>query len=494
MLIRKVKVAIKNKTNQAYISKLEHFFERVDSRRLFDSTDAAYFRRLRDDICDALIQLLVWQRSFLEAERGLDWPYTGLRERISYFEKRAGAQSDPFIQKQACLFLARLPFPRQWRWLERAQNNFGADPEIKTLLKLEARRIAEKLNKKKQKQYMLRHFCQVLKKPRLPEEKGILRIFSLPYLFVDPGLLKALNRLYFLYVEPPWGVVFRHAWLRPFATLTDPTLFGLNGEEDAAFIRSQPGILTTHLAHADFMKDDQTLDAEQEKRFDLIFNATFDDMPRKRHAYMLELLQHPLLSRTTALFIGRGDPHNVDAFKQQTEAAGLSSRVTVKANLLRQEVPGYLAQCKIGVQISLHENGCRSIVELLRSNLPCVISTAMAGVNPAIINPQTGIAAEDRDLARAISKALAQREKFTPRKWFLTHSGSVNSSRKLNDLLKAIFVERGYRWRKDIVPLASSGANRYADNAHYARFRPQFKELLEIFRKQPHQPMPLDVD
>jgi hypothetical protein len=483
-----------NAAGHTHIRTLEHFFERVDSRTLFDSIDSTCLRRLRDEICDALIELLVWQRPFLEAERGLDWPYAGFRKRISFFEKLARERSDAFIQKQACLFLARLPFPGQWPWLQRAQNNYGADPEIKAFLKLEAQRIAEKLNKKKQKQYMLRHFCQILKKPRLPEEKGILRIFSLPYLFVNPELLKALNRLYFLYVEPPWGVVFRHAWLRPFSTLADPTLFGLNGEEDAAFMRSQPGILTTALAHADFMQDEKILDFEQEKRFDLIFNATFDDMPRKRHADMLELMRHPLLSRLTALFIGRGDARNVDACKRLIQAAGLSSRVSVKDNLLRQDVPGHLDRCKIGVQISLHENGCRSIYEILRSNLPCVISTSMAGVNPAVINAQTGIAAPDRDLARAISEALEQREKFRPRDWFLTHSGSVNSSRKLNDQLKTIFLERGYLWREDIVPLASSGANRYADNSHYERFRPQFKELLKIFHQQAHLPMPLDVD
>ena len=87
---------------------------------------------------------------------------------------------------------------------------------------------------------MLLHFCQILKKPCVPDEKGVLRIFSLPYLFAKPGLMKALNYLYFLYVEPPWGVLFRQAWLRPFVTLDDPTLFGLGGEEDSAFLRSQP--------------------------------------------------------------------------------------------------------------------------------------------------------------------------------------------------------------------------------------------------------------
>ncbi|MGD8446359.1 MAG: glycosyltransferase [Desulfobacterales bacterium] len=485
---------MKNNYSQLYIKRLEHFFDLVDGDTLFASTDSTNFRRLRDEICDALVQLLVWQRPSLESAKGLDWPYESFRKRLSFFETAAQEKADPFALRQACLFLARLPFPGQWKWLAWAQHHFRTDPELNALLKLEHQRIEKKLKKKKHTLYMLRHFCQILKKPGLPETKGILRIFSLPYLFVNPELLKALNRLYFLYLEPPWGVLFRHAWLRPFAGLDDPTLFGLNGGEDAAFLRSQPGILTTSLAHADFLEDDASLDFDKKKRFDIVFNSTFDDMPRKRHAVMLELLQHPLLRRTLALFIGTGDPSNVHAFRQQVQAAGLSKRVTVRDNLLRRNVPGHLAQCKIGVQISLHENGCRSIYEFLRSDLPCVISTSMAGVNPAIINSRTGIAAPDRDLARAIAQALEKRQKFRPRNWFLTHSGSANSSRMLNDQLKDIFFKRGYSWGEDIVPLGSSGANRYTDDTHYDRFRPQFEELLKIFQNHVHLPIPVGVD
>ncbi|MGD9306689.1 MAG: glycosyltransferase, partial [Desulfobacterales bacterium] len=377
---------------QSYIHMLERFFDSIDSGTLFENTDATYFRRLRDDIYEALYQLLFWLRPLLEVEKGLQWPYEGLTKRVSFFEKAVAEITDPFIQRQACLFLARLPFPGQWQWLKRAENKFAADPEVEAFLRLERQRIEQKLKKKRQSKFLLRHFCQILKKPRLPEEKGVLRIFSLPYLFVNFELLKALNRLYFLYVEPPWGIVFRQAWLRPFATLDDPTLFGLNGEEDAAFMRSQPGILTTVLAHGDFLEDDETLKFDQEKRFDIVFNSTFDEMPRKRHAVMVELLRHPLLQRQTALFMGRGDPRNVDTFKQLIQSAGLSPRVTVRDNLLRQDVPHYLGQCKVGVQISLHENGGRSIYEFLRSDLPCVIATSMAGVNFDIINSQTGIA------------------------------------------------------------------------------------------------------
>jgi hypothetical protein len=217
-------------------------------------------------------------------------------------------------------------------------------------------------------------------------------------------------------------------------------------------------------------------------------------MPRKRHAHMVELLRHPLLHQQTALFMGRGATHNVDAFKQLIQTAGLSARVSVRDNLLRQDVPHCLAQCKVGVQISLHENGGRSIYEFLRSDLPCVVATSMAGVNIAIFNEQTGIAAPDRDLPRAILRALENREKFSPRNWFLRHSGSTNSSLKLNDQLKAIFSDLGYSWQEDIVPLTSGGASRYIDRSHYLQLRPQFEELLKIFQNQARLPISSRLD
>jgi hypothetical protein len=97
-----------NAANQTHIRTLEHFFEGADSQMLFDSTDSNYFRRLRDEICDALIQLLVWQRPFLEAERGLDWPYAGFRNRISFFEKAAREPNDPFLRRYFFKFHATM--------------------------------------------------------------------------------------------------------------------------------------------------------------------------------------------------------------------------------------------------------------------------------------------------------------------------------------------------------------------------------------------------
>ena len=399
-----------------------------------------------------------------------------------------------FIKTQARLFLALLPFPGQWNWLLKAEKEVDHNEEIDTFLRLEREKIQAKTDKKRQKQFKLRHFCQILKKPRMPKEKGVLRIFSIPYIFCNSQLLKELSRHYFLYVEPTAGVIFRHTWWRNFSTLEDPCLFGVSSAEDAAFLQSQSGALTTNLAHGDFMENGLEVEPNGDKQFDIVFNSTYDEMPRKRHHLMLKLLKHPILHHTRALFLGRGEDDNVANFKQLIHREGLEDRVTVMSNVRRIEVPKHLARCQIGVHLALHENGCRCIYEFFRSDLPCVISTSTAGVNMELFNSKTGLAVPDKGLPKAIADVLGNRKKFTPRNWFLAHSGSSHSTLQLNNQLRSIFQNLGYSWSDDIIPLGSSGASRYLDKRHYGKFRYEFRKLLEFFQQIPQFPLKISLE
>ena len=482
------------RADMGLVETLETFFSVVDSGTLFNKKDPLYFQNLRNEIAEAFFQLLVWKRPFLEAAKGIHWPYAALQRRVAYVEEMARQNSRPFIREQAMAFLARLPFPGQWHWLIEAERRLKETPEFKDFFLIEKNTIQRKLAKKKQKTFNLHHFCQILKRPNLPHEKGILRIFSLPYLFADKELLQSLSRHFLLHVEPGAGVIYRHAWYRAFSKLEVPCIFGAAGKEDADFLNTQPKIITTRLAHADFLENEPIVALEKKKEFDIVFNGTYDEMLRKRHEHLLSLLQHPRLKHATALFLGRGKDANIQAFKRSVAKKGLSERVTVLSNLQRKEIPSHLARCRLGIHLALHENGCRSIYEFFRSDLPCVVSTCTAGVNFNIFNSQTGIAAPDRDLADAISSALRNRNQFAPRSWFLSQSGSTNASRELNQQFKKIFENLGYEWTEDIVPLGSSGANRYVTTAHYERFRTDFKMLFEIFNKIDRLPIKLSLD
>lgn len=468
---------------------LKSFFARIDDGTLYDNDQDA-FRALRREVSGAFADLLLHHRPFLEERVGLSWPYNELARRVDLVESSASEGKTPSVRQQARLLLALLPFPGQWQWLQRAAEDMGESPEVKEFLSLEQDKLAARIRKKNPREFKLHNFCQILKRPNLPGEKGILRIFSLPYLVADAALLRRLNRLYLLYIEPPWGVVMRHSWLRAFAQMADPGIIGVGGEEDANFLAGQPGIVTTRLAHGDFLEE-EPLPPARPNEYDLVFNATFDEMERKRHDFMLGLLARPPLHRLTTLFIGRGSLANVDIFRARVRELGLAGRVAVLANLRRGEVPDHLVRCRVGVLTSLNENGCRSIYEYLRADLPCIVSSSMAGFNFAVINRHTGMVSSDRDLPYAILATLRHRREYSPRAWFLNHSGSRLSSLRLNGEMRDLFHRLGYSWRTDIVPLGSGGATRYTSTSDFCIFKPEFAQLLEIMR--PFVPVRLSV-
>ncbi|HIJ55368.1 MAG TPA: glycosyltransferase family 4 protein [Deltaproteobacteria bacterium] len=479
---------------EAPVETLEAFLEAIDSGALLNISDPSVYREIRKTTDEVLVQLLVWQRPRLEESRSLTWPYDALRKRKSIFENLYAKEAGRDFARQAALFLALLPFPGQWQWLFKAEQEFRDDPEIHDFLTAEREKIEEKISKKRQKEYNLYHFCQILKKSRLPREKGIIRIFALAYLFTQPRILRELSKRYLIYIEPAAGVFFRHTWWRFLTILDDPCLIGAACEEDRAYLNSQNGVLTTHLAHSDYIEDDETVDAGHRKRFDIVFNGTYDEMDRKRHLFMLSLLRHPLLQDKTALFMGRGKNENIERFKQQVHLNRMDERVTVLANIRRNEVPKYLAECRVGVHLALHENGPRCIYEFFRADIPCVISACTAGVNFEHFNSRTGVVAKDKDLAQAIAEALQSGHRFAPRKWFLEQSGSLNSTRILNRRFQEIFQSRGYDWTEDIVPLGSSGASRYVISDHYFHFRSEFEQLFEFLNQEGMFPVPVVFD
>lgn len=462
---------------------VSNFCNRLDSGELLAITDPQALWDVRSNLQAALSSLLVWRRPALESAKGIDWPYQCLKDVYPLLLAKAEQEADDFSKKQAMLCLALLPFPQQWQWLLRIQEMYPHEPELQAFLAAERSAIREKMGHKPQRSYKLRHFLQVLKKPRSRREKGVLRIFSLPYLFaLHRRLLDQLSERYVLYLEPPMGIVFRHAWWRCFAVLRDPAVFGVSAREDVQFLQQQTGIVPIAIAHGDFMEDlPRQPERPDRKDYDIVFNATYDDMERKRHGLMLRLLLDPLLRDATALFLGRGQEENVAKFRRQVVECELQERVVVMANVRRVDVPELLSRCRVGVHLSLYENGCRSIYEFFRAAIPCVIPSSMGGVDLSIFNEWTGKVVTDAHLAEAIAAVLRNRQSFRPREWFVRFSGSANSSRRLNEILRGLFCQWGYDWSEDIVQLGSSGASRYVHGADYHKFRDDFAWLLGVF-------------
>ncbi|MEJ5347489.1 MAG: glycosyltransferase [Desulfosoma sp.] len=445
----------------------------------------------RQDLWAALEALLVWHRPRLEAGPGLDFPYKVLRKTASVLQSQAEKSHD-LSSRQAELYLTLLPFSGQWQRLSALEKSGCEEPDVREFFQREKKKITEKIAQKGEKTVRVSHFMQVLKAPREPHEKGVLRIFSLPYLILDEGVLGDLGRRFVLFVEPPMGVIWRHSWWRRFCLSKTPCLFGLAGAEDRNFVATQHNAVPIPLAHGDFLEDlAQPPLPNTRKDFDIVFNATFDDMPRKRHLLMLDLLLKPELSKKKALFLGRGTPENVEAFERAVKERGLEPRVTVRPNVRRLDIPELLSRCRLGVHLSLYENASRAVMEYFRSNIPCVLSSSTAGMNLDMFTDETGAAVPDIQLSQTIASILENPHRYRPRSWFLRESGSLVSTRRLNSRLKTFFHERNLPWTQDIVALTSSGASRYASPKDKERFREEHRWLAD--RIQPSLPFGFQI-
>jgi hypothetical protein len=118
-------------TNHQALQVIEQFLELADSGLFFVGADDEFLRSLRQAVAAALHRLLVWERPWLEAQRGILWPYQELAQRYHLFQQLAEDAAEPLRQQQAALFLALLPFPRQWQWLLRVEQQFGAISELR---------------------------------------------------------------------------------------------------------------------------------------------------------------------------------------------------------------------------------------------------------------------------------------------------------------------------------------------------------------------------
>lgn len=488
------------------LSLIETFERTLETEALWTGKTPMEHRSLRLTMWHALEALTVWHRPWLEAGPGLDAPSAWVRRTLPLLERCTVENPNPYVREQALLYLTLLPYPGQWRRLEACRMEaFGQreppvgasvfradgsgsgqgselDAEITGFFRKERQKLHRKLQEKSDRIFKVRHFIQVLKKPKKDGEKGVLRLFSLPYLLTDKEFLSRISQRFVFFVEPPMGVVWRHSWWRLFCEFRDPCLFGVGGPEDAAFLKTQGGAFPVPLAHGDFLEDLNLVLEDGPKHFDIVFNATFDDMERKRHGLMLDLLTRPELSKKTALFVGRGSPDNVALFQREIEIRSLKSRVVVAANVRRADIPGLLARCRLGVHLSLYENACRAVMEYFRSNIPCVVSSSMAGMRPEIFNEETGAAVPDAHLAETIAEALENIHRYAPRRWFVRESGSRVSSARLNALVKGFFLERGMPWTENMVLLKSSGASRYASADDEARFRDEHVWVAELLQ------------
>jgi len=98
------------------------------------------------------------------------------------------------------------------------------------------------------------------------------------------------------------------------------------------------------------------------------------------------------------------------------------------------------------------------------------------------INCFTGVLADDLDLQDAIVEMISNFRKYNPRKWAFENTGYINSTRKLNDILKELALEKGEVWTQDIFFKHNSPHARYAKQEEQEKADVAFNHLKQFLR------------
>jgi len=131
------------------------------------------------------------------------------------------------------------------------------------------------------------------------------------------------------------------------------------------------------------------------------------------------------------------------------------------------QVASMIRRAKAGILLSKEEGANRGIYECFFSNVPIILSSSNRGVNRDHINSQTGMLADDEELADVMRSMLQNYREFSPRQWALAHTGYINATRILNDVIKVRALACGEPWTQDIF-------TKY--NAPHARYRVQAEQ------------------
>jgi glycosyltransferase involved in cell wall biosynthesis len=164
----------------------------------------------------------------------------------------------------------------------------------------------------------------------------------------------------------------------------------------------------------------------------------------------------------------------------EASRSGVLHLCTFYEKIPPEKVAQILSQSKINVLLSLAEGANRGIYEGMFCGNVIVVFEKIKGVNLHNINPQTGYLATDKNLPMVLTSAIKNFYKFDTRKWALANIGYINSTQKLNNILKDKTITSGCSWGSDIVPKKNVPNLRYTSGNDRLAFQNEFKNLAKF--------------
>lgn len=315
----------------------------------------------------------------------------------------------------------------------------------------------------------------VLKSPRA-NEKGVLYLY---YSYVYPCFMKyfdmkAISQRYRIVLEPSWSG-FCDMNILCLAPLLQPVLVGAGETRDARFLRTA----STTLIPGDFTGNTWVNTElfrplpEVRKDLDVVVVAAWSWY--KRHWAIFRALR-TLRQRGHVLKVGLAG-YQMDMSAADILAVaryyGVDDQLELHDGVSQADVNRLFNRAKVNLLWSRREGSNRSISEGMAADVPFILREGFNyGETYPHITPGTGRFADESDLPDVLLDMINHPRTGTARDWMIKRMTPVESTRRMNESLKAIALREGEAWTTDAVIKVShlSGLG-YLDPEDESRFQ-----------------------
>ncbi len=319
----------------------------------------------------------------------------------------------------------------------------------------------------------------VLKRFR-PGEKGVLLLkyaqtFDAVFSMFD---IARLTERYVFVLEPCWAGYCDPSILM-FVAPGDPVIVQCFTEQDFRFIEGLGApFVPVRLGPADWVDADLFKPTPAPKAHDLVMVANW--APHKRHAQLFRALEEIRNRDVRVLLIGfPWAGRTADDIRREASAIrNTRVQIEIREQLPPAEVARSVGQSKAFVFLSRKEGDNKALVEAMFADVPAIVFDETIGGAKSRLNAATGMLASDDELPQRICEMLDSYDRFAPRAWALSHTGSAVATTILNDTLKRAVLASGGSYTESVVEKTNAPNLAYKDPACRVSFANDYDFIL----------------
>jgi glycosyltransferase involved in cell wall biosynthesis len=313
-------------------------------------------------------------------------------------------------------------------------------------------------------------------------ERGVLMVMYNEGMLAMAAVfdLGQLASRYMFVLEPSWWG-YQDAVFFLYLGIDLQTLVQAQRRPDFEFIESVKTNLVPVRVGAGEWVDPATFHPREQGReatYDVVMIAAWD--PYKRHEVFFRAAANLKEERGLALriaLIGYPIGWTRETIEGLLRRYGLEDSATIFEQIPHDEVARIVADSKMSLLLSRREGANRAIYESMFCGTPIIVYRHNCGSNLDHVNQQTGLLADDDELASSIAYVLGHTEAFSPRSWALENVGYLNATAKVNEALREVALSHGSAWTQDIAARKNAPNLRYAQPGLYKTFEDEYQRL-----------------